>query len=307
MSDQEGGLTRRDFLRGVSIAAATVAATGLPAAVSRAADVAPAAAAASAAEKRARVVLIRDAAAVNADGTVNADVVAHMLDEAVAKLLGVNTAQAAWAQLLKPTDTVGIKSNVWTPIRTPEVVEQALRQRVIAAGVPEASVTVTDREARKLLTECTALINIRPARAHFWAGMGGCVKNYIMFSDNPSQYHPNACEDLAKVWDLFQVKKATRLNILLLLTPQFVCRGPHSIDARYVWPYKGLLMSTDPVAVDALGAHLLHLKRMAVFGEEQPGTPTSHIGFADLKYGLGVSDLARIDLIKLGWPDDILL
>jgi hypothetical protein len=137
--------------------------------------------------------------------------------------------------------------------------------------------------------------------------MGGCVKNYIMFSDNPSQYHPNACEDLAKVWDLFAAKKRTRLNILLLLTPQFVCRGPHNFDPRYVWSYRGLLMSTDPVAVDALGAHLLHLKRMEVFGEEQPGTPTSHIGFADLKYGLGVSDLARIDLIKLGWSTDILL
>ncbi len=302
MSDHDGALTRRDFLRGVSAAAAAVAATGLSTAVSRAADVAPAVA-----EKRARVVLIRDAAAVGDDGAVNADVVAHMIDEAVAKLLGVGTAQAAWSQLLKPADIVGIKTNVWTPLRTPEAVEQALRQRALDAGVSADNVRITDREARKLLTDCTALINIRPARAHFWAGMGGCVKNYIMFSDNPSQYHPNACEDLAKVWNLFEVKKATRLNILLLLTPQFVCRGAHNYDARYVWPYRGLLMSTDPVAVDALGAHLLHLKRMAVFGEEQPGTPTSHIGFADLKYGLGVSDPKRIDLIKLGWSDDILL
>jgi hypothetical protein len=310
MSDQDRGLTRRDFLRGTATAA-LAAAFGVPAAVSRASGPArladAAGAAAPVAEKRARVVLIRNAAAVADDGALNADVVSHMIDEAVAKLLGVNSADAAWAQLLKPADIVGIKSNVWAPLRTPVAVEEALRRRFLAAGVSADNVRVTDRDARRLLADCTALVNCRPARAHHWAGIGGCIKNYIMFSDNPAQYHPNACENLADVWNLPGCKGKTRLNILLLLTPQFVCRGPHNFDPKYIWPYRGLVASLDPVAVDAVGAHLLHLKRMAVFGEEQPGTPTSHIGFAETKFGLGVADLNRIDLVKLGWADDILL
>ena len=83
MSDHDGALSRRDFLRGVSAAAAVAAASGLSTAVSRAA--APAATAATAsAEKRARVVLIRDEAAVaarfeGAAGTVTGAATAEKL------------------------------------------------------------------------------------------------------------------------------------------------------------------------------------------------------------------------------------
>jgi hypothetical protein len=61
------------------------------------------------------------------------------------------------------------------------------------------------------------------------------------------------------------------------------------------------------VAVDALGAELLRLKRIEHFGEDRPVTPTKHIQAADTKYGLGVSDLSRIDLIKLGNRENLLL
>ena len=45
-----------------------------------------------------------------------------------------------------------------------------------------------------------------------------------------------------------------RLNILVMLTPQFHGVGPHSFSSRFTWPYGGLLVGTDPVAVDATGA-----------------------------------------------------
>jgi hypothetical protein len=45
----------------------------------------------------------------------------------------------------------------------------------------------------------TALINVRPVRTHWWSGIGGCIKNYIMFTENPASYHPDACSSLAKV------------------------------------------------------------------------------------------------------------
>ncbi|MCX7598767.1 MAG: DUF362 domain-containing protein [Armatimonadetes bacterium] len=303
-------ITRRDFLRGTA-SAALAAAVGLPLASCRA-GAAPKEWSAPTArgvgeEVRSKVVLVRDQAAVGEDGTINEEVVGRMLDEAVCALTEKGTPAEAWAELIKAEDLVGIKTNVWANLPTPPELERVLRHRATAAGVANDRIRVTDREARRLLADCTALINVRPARSHHWSGMGGCIKNYIMFSDRPYQYHDNACESLALAWELPVCKGKTRLNILAVLTPQFYGRGPHAFDPRYVWPYKGLIVGFDPVACDALGAELLRAKRIAVFGEEQPLTPTTHIAAADEKYGLGVADLNRIDIIRLGWTEDSLI
>jgi hypothetical protein len=138
--------------------------------------------------------------------------------------------------------------------------------------------------------------------------VGTCLKNYIMFVPTPSAYHGEACSDLGKIWTLPHVKGKTRLNILVALTPQFYGRGPHSFDRRYLWPYKGIIVGTDPVAVDAVGAELLRLKRTAYFGgEKELDVQPIHIVAADRKYRLGVSDLSRIDIVRLGWDEEILI
>jgi hypothetical protein len=97
--------------------------------------------------------------------------------------------------------------------------------------------------------------------------------------------------------------KGAQERVLLALTPQFYGRGPHSFDPRYVWNYGGMFVSRDPVAVDALGAELLRLKRLEFFGEDRPVTPTIHIQMADTRHGVGVADLKRIDLVKIGWQE----
>lgn len=62
------------------------------------------------------------------------------------------------------------------------------------------------------------------------------------------------------------------------------------------------------VSVDAVGAELFKRKRIAFFGEDRAlDVAPIHIVAADKKYHLGVSDLARIELIKLGWQEDVLL
>ena len=294
MSEDQHAITRRDFMRGAA-STAVAAAFGLPSGAQ--AEVA----------KKSRVVLIRDEAVMDGGGGIDSAVLERMLDEAVAKLLRENRAAEAWKSLVKPTDLVGIKSNVWARLRTPPELETIIRQRVIGAGVAGGKVFCDDRGSREKFLASTALINVRPARSHHWAGMGGCIKNYIIFSSNPPEYHPDSCANLAKLWSMPIVKGKTRLNILVLLTPQFYGRGPHSFDPRYLWPYKGLAVSLDPVAVDAVGAHILRTKRIQYFGEEKPITPTKHIAVADQKYHLGVSDLNQIELIKLGWTKDALI
>ena len=294
MSKEGPVITRRDFMRGVASAALS-AAVGFPVAAQ------------TGTPKESRVVLIRDEAVLDADGKLSPEVLGRMLDLAVAKVLRKSRAAAAWKSLVSPGDFVGIKSNVWARLRTPPELEEIIRKRIISAGVPANKVFCDDRGSREEFKASTALINVRPARSHHWSGMGGCIKNYVILSSSPPQYHPDSCADLATIWRLPIVKGKTRLNILVLLTPQFYGRGAHSFDPRYVWQYKGLAVSTDPVAVDAVGAHLLRTKRVQYFGEDKPITPTKHIAVADQKYGLGVSDLNRIELIKLGWTKDVLI
>jgi uncharacterized Fe-S center protein len=157
------------------------------------------------------------------------------------------------------------------------------------------------------LAHCTALLNVRPVRTHHWSGIGGCIKNYIMFVEDPPFYHPDSCADLGAIWNLPIVKGKTRLNVLLAFTPQFYGRGPHNYDPRHLWTYGGMFVSRDPVACDALGAELLRLKRLQFFGEDKPVTPTKHVEYAETRHGIGVADRRRIDLVKLGWHEEVLL
>lgn len=297
MAKRISGLTRRDFLR--RSAGATLA--GAMAAPLLAQE---------AAAPRSRVVLVRDPAVVDEAGNVNAEIIARMLDDAVKALLEQEDAAAAWKALFKPDDTVGIKTNVWRFLRTPEALEVAMKARLLEAGVPEERISIKDRGILEdpIFTSATAFINTRPMRTHHWSGVGSLIKNYIMFSPQPSSWHDDSCANLAGVWDLPVVKGKTRLNVLVMLTPLFHGKGPQHFQPEYVWPYKGLLVSADPVAADATGLRILEAKRRAHFGTEEPfAIPPKHIRVAEEKFGLGVADPARIDLVKLGWDEDILV
>jgi len=315
MSENERGVTRRKFIRIAALASAGAALTpsvlSAPEEQAKEGQAKPAAPPAPSPQPpssaRAKVVLVRDKAAVDANGALNAAVLARMLDEAVCALAGDEKPAEAWCRFFGPKDAAGIKTNVWKFLATPPEVEEILKKRIAACGVPGGAIRVTDRAARTELASCTALLNVRPVRTHHWAGVGGCVKNYIMFVEDPSAYHPDSCADLGAIWNLPIVKGKTRLNVLLALTPQFYGRGPHSFDPRYVWNYGGMFVSRDPVAVDALGAELLRLKRLEVFGEDRPVTPSIHVQMADTRHGVGVGDLKRIDLARLGWQEKTLL
>lgn len=262
------------------------------------------------AQGKAKVILVRHPDAVSPEGKIRRDIVQPMVDEALRTLLAENEPLRAWRQLFKSSDVVGIKSNHWRDLPTPKELEAALWQRLMDAGVAKNNIGIDDRGVRSnpIFQNSTALINVRPLRTHHWAGIGSCIKNYIQFVPRPSEYHDDACADLAKIWDLPSVKGKTRLNILCALQPQFYGRGASFFDRRYVWPYKGLLLGVDPVAVDAVGAHLLQRKRIAFFGEDRElDVPPTHINVADKKYHLGVSDLNRIELIKLGWMEGALI
>jgi hypothetical protein len=259
---------------------------------------------------KARVVLMRHKDAVDESGAVRADVVQGMLDEAVKALLGETEARAAWERIVKPEDIVGIKTNVWRALPTPPPLEEALRSRMLAAGVQAGNISVRDHGVLDdpIFMKATALINVRPMRTHDWSGLGTLIKNYIMFVPDPPRFHPDSCADLAALWQLPEVKGKTRLNVLVMLTPLFHSVGPHGFNPAYVWKYNGLLVGLDPVAVDSVGARIIQARRREFFGEDRPiNPPAKHIELADSRHHLGTADPAKIELVKLGWQEGILI
>jgi hypothetical protein len=260
--------------------------------------------------KLTKVVLVRDRDVFDKEGGINAEVIVKMMDDAMVTLFGKKEPVEAWKTIITPKDTVGIKSNEWGPLPTPDALEQAMKRRIMDAGVKENNISIDDRGIlrNEVFNKATVLINARPLRTHHWAGVGSLLKNYIMFVPQPSAYHGDTCADLAAIWKLPAVKDKTKLNVLVMLEPLFHGVGRHHFDKTYTWKYYGLLVGTDPVAVDAVGLHIFKAKRLEYFGEDRPMTPPPHhIAYADTRHHLGTSDLEKIDLIKLGWQEGILI
>lgn len=256
-----------------------------------------------------KVILVRDAAVLDEKGRPKPDVVLRMLDDAVAALTG-ESGLDGWKTFLKPSDVVGIKSNHWQYLPTTEAVESALRQRVLDVGVKPQSVAVDDRGVldNPVSQRATALINARAMRSHHRSGVGSLIKNYIMFSPRPSSWHDDSCADLAGLWSLPVVKGKTRLNVLVMLTPQFHGVGPHSFRPKYVWSYHGLVVGFDPVACDAVGLRIIEAKRRAFFGDARPlAPPAKHIALADTRHRLGTADARKIEIVRIGYEKDSLI
>jgi hypothetical protein len=253
-----------------------------------------------------KVVLIRDKDLFDSNDHIDAKICEAMLNEAVCTLTGTKNPEDAWKTIVKPSDIVGIKTNSWNGLPTPEIMNVILKETVVKVGVPVDNVSVDDRgvKTNPVFQNATALINIRPMRTHAWSGVGTLLKNYIMFAEKPSAYHEDSCSVLGSLQELPMVKGKTRLHVLVMFTPQFHHIAPSTFTEEYSWKYNGLLAGFDPVAIDTIGLKIIEAKRREYFGEDKPlNPPAKHIAMADTRYHLGTSDPSKIELIKLGWAE----
>ena len=293
-------ITRRDFVRGTVGAVVGAAALGRGAADAAATQ----AQAAPRQGRSARVVLVRDERVLNDAHDVDAAVLDRMLADTVMRMTGEKTPKAAWMALFKPSDTVGLVPTPHLNPTHPELVE-AVRRALVSAGIPAAQI----REAQGGIERpraCTALIAMPALKAHWLTGLGTAMKIYIMYSGRPSSYHDANNANLAETWLLPDVKGKTKLVLVDALRP--LCdKGPQP-DPRYLWDYRGLIASADPVAADAIGLQIVLAKRRALRGEEWPlSPPPLCVSVADEKFGLGTSRLSEITLERAGWTRDMLI
>ena len=153
----------------------------------------------------------------------------------------------------------------------------------------------------RVLTEATALINFSLIKDHSICGYTGCLKNMTHgCSINPHDFHAHhASPQIAMLAAQDVIKSRIRLNI----TDGFKVMahgGPLWKHAEYVVPHEAVYVTTDPVAMDAIGWEIVEKER-ATFKMKSltdEGRPPTYIKeAADL--GLGIADRASIQLREI--------
>jgi hypothetical protein len=293
-------ITRRDFLGGTAAAALslTVLPDWLKAGMVKKETK-------SSADQKSLVLVVRDEHVLDSSGNkVDKKILGGMISQVMTALTGEREMKKAWLKLFSPKDVVGlVPTSLMNPTHN-ELIE-FIKESLVAAGLPEDNIRLAQGRSVDL-NSITALISLPGLKAHWLTGIGTVIKNYILYSGAPRNYHYEDSTKLGEIWHLPQVKGKTRLIIVDALRP--VCdRGPQ-FDPRYRWPYKGLLAGTDPVALDAVGLKIIQTKRDELRGEHWPiSPPPISIEAADKIYKLGNSRLENIEINTIGWTQELLL
>jgi uncharacterized protein (DUF362 family) len=148
-----------------------------------------------------------------------------------------------------------------------------------------------------LSQHCTATVNVPVLKDHDLSGVSIGLKNFYGAIHNPNKYHQNNCNPyIADLNTHPYIKNRVRLTICDALLPQY--HGGPSFKPQWTWRLGAVLLSLDPVALDAVGADLIERQRRAHGLESlrEAGRAPDYIQTA-AGYGLGVADLARIEVV----------
>ena len=145
----------------------------------------------------------------------------------------------------------------------------------------------------------TVLINLPVLKDHGIAGITGALKNNFGLVHNPNKFHLNGCDPhVAEVNARPFIRKKQKLIICDALRVQ-VEGGPAFHPAHAV-TYGGVMLATDPVALDMMAWGLLEQLRKK---RKLPTLPDAkrkpQYLFTAARQGLGVGDLKRIDLVEV--------
>ena len=261
----------------------------------------------------------------------------QMLDACLARLTGLEDAGEAWKSLFKPHERIAIKVNSMVHGCTHPALALAVAGCLQDAGVPAEQITLYDRWSQELLSsrfpvsssgtgvrclgtdgqfvdgwsvanvpvrfsqilmDADALINIPVLKAFSVGGLSFAQKNHYGSIDNPGRFHaPNFTAGVTGINALEPVRSRTRLIIGDVL----------SQDTRQDWTnyvvvggHEALLMSHDPVALDAVGLQMA-IETLEPMGLNLGSVTSQAEGWlqAGEDIGLGVCDLARINIEEI--------
>jgi hypothetical protein len=278
---------------------------------------------------KSRIVLARNAKAINERNQADVKETARLFDRALLAATGQKKAIASWKTLgLGPDDVVAIKINSdnWTiGLRPhPELVTALCLslQTVIPAdhiivydniteNMKESNFTIngassgvrytgTDQgdgfDPRERLTKiitatATKIINLASLKCIDGDLLVSLLlKNHIgsLVPEDMKKCH-NDPDFLAGVCARPSIKGKTILNIINGLRGSFQRGVP--------WYWSGIIVGTDPVAVDAAAVGVINEKR--VLEKVAPLPIPEYLKIAEKKYGLGTTDPAMIEQVKI--------
>jgi uncharacterized protein (DUF362 family) len=139
-------------------------------------------------------------------------------------------------------------------------------------------------------------INLPVLKDHSLAGLSAGLKNFYGAINNPNKWHADNCDPFAAhIANLEPIRTKNRLTIIDAVKVQY--HGGPGYDSRYIAGYNGLLISDDPVAVDAVGLKIIeHLRQKnGLPSLKSAGRPVKYLASAE-KLGLGVADINQIEL-----------
>lgn len=153
--------------------------------------------------------------------------------------------------------------------------------------------------SRIVTRQVTALVSVAVLKHHDLAGVSGALKNFYGAIHNPNKYHDDNCSPyVADVVRHKHIGAKLRLAVVDGLEGQYHA-GPGKHPA-FSWPFGGLLIARDPVAVDRVAADIIDRKRtekgMKTLSADK--RPIAHVMTA-AERGLGVADLDKIDRVEL--------
>lgn len=153
--------------------------------------------------------------------------------------------------------------------------------------------------ARALTRECGVVINLPVLKDHGITGVTLALKNLFGAVHNPNKYHPNAGDPyIADVYMLPPIRQKVRLVICDAINGQY--EGGPSYMPQWSWPFNGLLVARDPVALDRTGWQIIEEERArrGMKPLREVGREPRWIARA-ARYGIGTDDPRRIQRIEV--------
>jgi len=157
---------------------------------------------------------------------------------------------------------------------------------------------VKTRLSNLLTRTCDAMINLPILKNHSFAGVTLALKNMYGVNNNPNQLHADNCSPaVADLNMLTPIRSKFRLVVADAMTACF--EGGPMFKPQYSWRYNGIMIATDPVAVDQTAWGIIEEKRAerGLKSLSQSGLVPKYIAVAaNADHRLGTDDLARITL-----------
>jgi len=161
--------------------------------------------------------------------------------------------------------------------------------------------SIETRLSNLLTRTCDCMVNLPILKNHELAGVTLALKNMYGVNNNPNKFHnDNCCPGVADLNRLTPIRRKFRFVVADAMTGCFA--GGPMFKPQFAWRYNGLMVASDPVAIDSTAWQIIERKRVerGLNTLTQVGTPPKYIAVAaDAQHRLGTDDPLRIALVEV--------